>query len=140
MRKKLLLPILALALTAATASASAQPPALTIELNKLAPVEGGCRAFLVFRNTTDSAFSEFKLDLVMFDTAGVIAKRMALDPAPLPAEKTTVKLFDIQGVACADLGQVLMNEVMACADQSGARSDCTDLIESTSRGAVALVK
>jgi hypothetical protein len=130
----LLLPI------AATPASAQQPRTLGIELNKLEPVANGCRAYLVFDNRTGSAFTEFKLDLVMFDGGGVIAKRMAVDPAPLPAEKTTVKLFDIQGVGCADLGQVLVNEVMACVDQSGARADCTKLIEATSRGAVAFVK
>jgi hypothetical protein len=76
----------------------------------------------------------------MFDSGGVIAKRMALDAAPLPAQKTTVKLFDVQQLACLEVGQILLNEIMACRDQSGTRTDCATLVEPSSRATAAFAK
>lgn len=131
---------LVLMLALPMAPAAAESGGLEIELNKLEPVAEGCRAYLVFSNHTPSAFTELKLDLVMFDTGGVIAKRMALNAAPLPADKTTVKLFDVADLACEDLGRVLLNEVIACGDDGGPRSDCAALVAPSSRAAAAFVK
>jgi len=98
--------------------------ALEIELNKLESVEGACRSYMVFRNGTEIAYQSLRLDLVLFGKDGVIMRRLALEAAPLAPGKTTVKLFDVQGIACGDIAQVLLNDVTACRDASGARSDC----------------
>lgn len=50
-----------------------------VELNKLEGVGGSCRAYFVFANGTDRADEALKLDLVIFDRDGVIAK---LPPFP----------------------------------------------------------
>lgn len=113
---------------------------IDIELNKFENREGACRAYLVFENNTATTFTEFKLDLVMFNPDGIIAKRLALDAAPLRAEKTSVKLFDIDGLACADIGRILINDVMGCRDSSGHRADCVGLVTPASRNSVPLIK
>ncbi len=111
-----------------------------VELNKLEPQEGACRAYLVFENQTQRSFSGLTLDLVMFDKEGVIAKRLAVNAAPLPADKTSVKLFDIEGLACDNIGRILVNDVLDCQDESGDVSDCVGLIDASSRSDVALNK
>jgi hypothetical protein len=113
---------------------------LRIELNKLEPQEGACRAYLVFNNHTSHSFSGLTLDLFLFDKKGIIAKRLAVDAAPLPADKTSVKLFDIEGLACNSVGRILVNDVLDCQDETGERQDCVALIEPASRSDVSLVK
>jgi hypothetical protein len=116
-----------------SATAAAATPTLEIELNKLEPVEGACRAYLVFRNTTEANFASLRLDLVLFGKDGVIARRLAVEAAPLAAGKTSVKLFDVQGLACGDVGQVLLNDIVACRDATGDRNDCANLVKPVSK-------
>jgi hypothetical protein len=111
-----------------------------VELNKLEPQDGACRAYLVFENQTGQSFSGLSLDLVMFDQEGIIAKRLAVNAAPLPAAKTSVKLFDIDGLACADIGRILINDAIDCADENGDVPNCVTLIEPSARGDVAFEK
>lgn len=128
------------AMIAAIPGALADNGALRVELNKLEPHGEACRAYLVLENATGSAFEELKLDLVLFDTDGVVARRLAVEMAPLPAGKTSLKVFDISGLACDAIGRVLLNDVLACADAAGAREDCLALVSPTARGAVRFIK
>lgn len=116
------------------------PDGVALELNKLEPVDGACRAFLVIRNATPARFETLQLDLVMFDTDGIVAKRLAVDAAPLPAEKTLLKVFDIKGQSCGQIGQILLNGVLACRDSEGQRDDCLKMLSVTSRGEVLFIK
>lgn len=120
--------------------AAAAPSTVEIELNKLEPVDGACRAYMVFRNQSDSTFASYRLDLVMFGKDGVLAKRIVVEAAPLAASKTSLKQFDIQGLACPDLGQVLLNDVTACRDQVGEKPDCAAAVKLQSKGDVQFVK
>jgi hypothetical protein len=113
---------------------------LNVELNKLEVQDGACRAYLVFENQTPHSFSQLALDLVMFDKDGVIAKRLAVDVAPLPAGKTSVKLFDIEDLACDGIGRILVNDAIDCQEDGGKISDCVALIEPSSRSDVSMVK
>ena len=92
---------------------------LKIELNKLEAVEGACRAYMIFENNSGNAYDSLKLDLVMFDSDGLINKRIAVEGAPLPVGKTSVKLFDIQDVSCEQLGRILLNDVLTCSGPGG---------------------
>ncbi len=111
-----------------------------VELNKLEPSDGACRAYLLFENQSQHSFSGLTLDLVMFDTVGIIAKRVAVNAASLPADKTSVKLFDIEGLACEDIGRILVNDVFDCQADSGEVADCVSLIRPASRSNVSLTK
>jgi len=122
------------------ASADARSGAVRVELNKLEPRDGGCRAYLLLKNGTDSAFETLKLDLAMFDPDGVVSRRLAVEAAPLPAGKTSLKVFDVDGLSCTDIGSVLLNDVAACADGSGARDDCLGLVSVGARGSVEFIK
>ncbi len=113
---------------------------IEIELNKLEDQDGSCRAYLVFRNQTDAQYSEFKLDLVMFGSDGVINRRLAVDSSPLRPNKTSVKLFDIDGLSCEGISLILINDVLSCKDGYDERDDCVNLIEASSKGDVSLVK
>ena len=132
--------LLFLALFAATAEAFAADAQVSVELNKLEPSGDACRAYLVLENGTDRAFETLKLDLVMFDMDGIDAKRLAVETAPLPAGKTSLKVFDIEGLACERLGRLLLNDVLACADASGVQEGCQALVSPSARGATEFIK
>src|SRR5262245_61315234 len=105
-----------------TASQAAE--GIGMELNKLEQAQNACRLYLVFDNKAADAFDEFKLDLVLFGRDGVIQRRFALDAGPLRPTKMSVKLFDVPGLACAELGQVLVNDITLCRTAQGERNDC----------------
>ena len=103
---------------------AADAPTLGVELNKLETYDKGCRAYVVINNASESAFQSVKLDLVLFQPDGIIARRFAVDLAPLKGNKKTVKLFDMEGIACDKIASVLVNDVMDCKIDSGPVADC----------------
>lgn len=113
---------------------------IAIELNKFEDQENACRAYMVFRNGTEQTLESFKLDMVMFDQDGLINRRLALDVAPLRADKTSVKLFDIEGLSCSSINQILINDVIECAASGAETPDCVELLETSSRNQTTLIK
>lgn len=120
--------------------AQADPGFVSLELNKLEPHEKSCRAYLVVNNHTEAAFQSVKLDLVMFQSDGVIGRRFALELAPLRPKKRTVKLFDLDGVACERVGNFLLNDVIECQTDSGPVGDCLARLEVSALGPIQLAK
>lgn len=114
-------------------SEGAKESGIALELNKLETVKSACRAYLVVQNHTASALTALKLDLVMFGSDGVIERRLAVETAPLAAGKTAVRLFDMEGTACAGISRVLLNDVLACRDADGDRGECLSEIRTFSR-------
>lgn len=112
---------------------TAVPGPISIELNKLEPQDGACRAYLVLVNPDGPDITDLKLDLILFNQDQVIERRIAVSLSPLPTAKTTVKLFDIQGQDCERIGSVLINEVMNCSGADGDVPNCTRRITPTSR-------
>lgn len=133
LRRKTAITVLGALLITAWAPASPGAETLRIELNKLEPMESACRAYLLFENGTPGAFQSLKLDLVMFNPEGIINRRLAVEGGPLPAGKTSVKLFDIEGVSCDSVGRVLLNGVLDCSDVAGDKQGCLELITTVSR-------
>ena len=125
---------------ALAAPAAAEEDGVGMELNKLEDIDGGCRVYLVLGNATGVGFSAFKIDLVLFDRTGVINKRLAVDVAPLRPGKTTVRLFDIEGVPCAEAGRILVNDVIECRGGETERQNCVDLVATGSRARTELIK
>jgi len=121
-------------------SASAQEGRVGLELNKLEPANNACRSYVLLQNQTGAAFTSLKLDLVMFDAEGIVAKRLALETAPLPADKTSLKVFDISGMSCEQVGRILLNDVLECAGDAGAREGCLGLIDVSAKGDLSLIK
>ena len=127
--------------TGLAAGASAQAKSgIAIELNKLEPIEGSCRAYFVVRPEGTTEYKEFKMELLVFDTGGIIQKWLAIDAAPLRAGKTSVKLFDVSGVGCDKIGSILLNDVTACADAGGEIAGCVDRIAPTSKAKATFYK
>ena len=114
---------------ATTPTTTAQPAAsgdssISLELNKLEPSDKGCRAYIVVSNPSATPLDAFRLDLVMFQKDGVIGRRFALDLGPLRPNKRAVKLFEMDGTKCEDIGSFLVNDVMECRSGGSAVEDC----------------
>ncbi|WP_181706540.1 hypothetical protein [Chthonobacter rhizosphaerae] len=122
----------------AAAQGTAEP--FRVELNRLEPVGADCRATVVTENTAAERLDSLKLDLVVFDRDGVVAKRLAAELGPLSARKTVVKAFPITGLACEAIDRVLVNDVVACATPAGALAGCVDRVEPTSRSTARFLK
>lgn len=128
-------------LVASTAvTALADDSGVSVELNKLEPQDAACRAYFVLENRSPIAFSTLKLDLVMFDNDGIVTKRLAAELGPLPLEKTSLKVFDMEDLPCTGLGRLLLNDVTACEDESGPRADCLALLSASTRASVPFIK
>lgn len=133
-RAALIMSVIGAGSVAAQESVDAAPATtIKVELNKLEEANNACRVTLLFENRDAAAYSELKLDLLLFDAAGVVTRRLAVDGAPLRATKTSVKLFEIDGLKCADIGRILLNDVTACKIKDVPSADCIDLIETASR-------
>ena len=122
---------------AATTASEAGP---SIQLNKLESVEKGCRAYLVIDNETNKTYQSFKVDLVLFQTDGVIGRRFSIELAPLKPKKKTVKLFEIDNVACDTIGSFLVNDVMECKADTGPIDNCLQSLTTSSLSKVQLSK
>ncbi|ODR98341.1 hypothetical protein AUC69_09600 [Methyloceanibacter superfactus] len=114
-------------------TAVAEEGNIAIELNKLEAHDKDCRAYFVIDNKNDNSYETLKLDIVLFRPDGVIGQRFAVELAPLKAKKRTVKLFDVAGTACDEVGSFLINEVLECKADSGEVSDCLQDISVSSR-------
>ncbi|MTD94227.1 hypothetical protein GIW81_07745 [Hyphomicrobium sp. xq] len=97
---------------------------VSLELNKLEKSDKGCRAYVVVTNPTSTTYDAFKLDLVLFQTDGVIGRRLALDLSPVRPDKRSVKLFDLEGTQCDQIGSFLVNDVIECRAATGQADDC----------------
>ena len=129
-----------LALLLVRSTAGASDGSIQAELNKLEPSNGDCHAYLVLENTSSSAFEALKLDVVVFDTDGIVERRLAVQAAPLPPGKTSLKIFNVGDLQCDRIGRLLLNDVLDCADGAGARHDCLALLSTTARAAVPFIK
>ena len=130
----------AVALALLPAGAQGQERRLVVELNKLEPAEGTCQAFFLFRNGTGRTLQAFELSLAVLDSDGVIDRLLSIDAAPVPLDRTTLRLFEIPGMACDEISEIILHEVPSCAAQDDEPLDCFSILELVSRADARLVK
>ncbi|OBY25617.1 hypothetical protein [Leisingera sp. JC1] len=131
----------ALALICLPITAAAETGPLHVELNKTEEIEGGgCRAFFLFRNQTGKSFEGFEMSLAILDGNGVIDRLLSIDAAPLPVQRTTLKLFEIPEISCSNISEILLHDITSCQPQNEDQMDCFPILELSSRAAAQLVK
>lgn len=108
-------------------------PAIEMELNRLEDKTPDCTAWIVVKNRTETAFTKILTELAIFDSNGIFTKRLALDIAPLTANKTRVLGMRISEVTCGSIGKVLLNTVSECRTAATDLPDCVSAIDVTSR-------
>ena len=104
-------PLCVILVVSTAVTALAADSGVSVELNKLEPQDAACRAYFVLENRSPIAFSTLKLDLVMFDNDGIVTRLLAAELGPLPLEKTSLKVFDMEELPCTGLGRLLLNDV-----------------------------
>jgi len=129
-----------LTILALLAAPIAHAQTLTVELNKLEDVDTGCQAFFLFQNGLEQNLSEFEMSLAILTPDSIIDRLLTIDAAPLPAQRTTLKLFEIPDTQCTQIGEILLHDIPACTPQNGNPLDCFSFLELTSRAAAPLVK
>jgi hypothetical protein len=127
----LIVAIAAVFFLALAAAREAEAGSLAIELNKLEPQKDSCRAYVLVTNNSSTPYQALKLDLVLFQPDGVIGRRFALDLGPLPAQKRSVKMFDID-MPCDQVGSLLINDVLECNGERGSIPNCLADVTATS--------
>lgn len=138
--------LLLLATPSFAQSSSPSTGTFSLELNRLDGFDGGCRVTLVENNGTSSAFASLKLDLVVFGGDGIVGKRVGVEAGPLKAGRTSVRTFDLKGLACDGVGRLLINDVLSCeaeglaADAADVPGACLDVLEPRSRVSAAFDK
>ncbi|MEX0970793.1 MAG: hypothetical protein WD046_10155 [Paracoccaceae bacterium] len=131
---------LALAAALMAGAVYAQSGTISVELNKFEATDEGCQAYFLFGNTTGESFEGFEMSLAILDSEGVIDRLLTIDAAPLPAGRTTLKLFGIPGLECGAVGAVLLHDLPSCRPQNGAEMDCFSMLELSSRATAQLVQ
>jgi len=130
---------LAIALGITAVSATAQEGRLTVELNKVEESEtGGCRAFFLFRNLTDTTLDGFEMSLAILNQEGVIDRLLSIDAAPLSVGRTTLKLFEIPETTCGSISEILLHDIPVCLPAGGSETDCFPMVDLVSRAAARL--
>ncbi len=133
--------ILAVAALAIAHPAPAQSGKLLVELNKLEESEAnGCRSFFLFRNGSGLTFEAFEMSLAVLATDGVIDRLLTIDAAPLPADRTALRLFDIPEIGCSKISEFILHDIPVCKPQNADETDCFLFIELNSRAGAALVR
>lgn len=122
------------------AASTAAAAGTSLQLNKLEAYDKGCRAYVVIQNDNEEPYESFKLDLVIFQTDGVIGKRFALDLAPLRANRKSVKIFEIADTACDKIGSFLINDVIECKTSSGPVDGCMSRLTTSTLSNVEISK
>ncbi|WP_170984562.1 hypothetical protein [Rhodoligotrophos defluvii] len=124
--------------SAALAQSNAQPEAasartLEVELNRLEQREGACRLSMVYRNRLGADIEALQLEAVLFDGDQRVERFLVFSSKALPAGKIRVQQFDIQGLECASVGSVLINDVKACQGTGLEPAQCLAALSLSSR-------
>lgn len=113
--------------------------ALAIELNTLAATSsGGCRLTFVVSNRTGSELPQPRFEFVLFNKDGLVDRLTTFDFGRLAEGKTSVRQFDLAGVACDGLGRILVNGPSQCGD--GSAPHCSARLDLASRADITLVQ
>src|SRR4051812_10687149 len=112
-----------------TSVEEAKRGSVAIELNKLEAAGQACRGYFVVRNNMQEPVSDLRLDVFLFDTKGVIRRRVGLTFTMLPVARTKVVLFDLAEGGCGEIGRLLVNEVLSCSGPTGSPvNGCTEAV------------
>jgi hypothetical protein len=114
---------------------------LGVELNKLEQTGTACRSYMVLSNRTDATLDQLSLDLVVFDTDGVIDRRLAVELGPVQAGRTRVKVFDMADLDCGRVARVLLNDVLTCIpERVDEATTCDAALRLSGRGDVDFIR
>lgn len=127
--------VLAAAL-ATPAFSEAPAPALGLELNTVSEAEGACRLTFLAENALGTDLDALVIEAVLFTTQGTVDRLTLFDFGALPAGRPRVRQFDLGGLSCDALGQVLVNGATECAGAGLAPGACIEALRLSTRTGV----
>ena len=127
-----------LSLIITQANAQDIPTVLSIELNAQASNAAGCLLTFVISNGHPKEIESAVFETVLFNKAGQVDRLTLFDFGSLPAGRPRVRQFQIDGLACEDLGQALINGASSC-KVAGADSPLCSTLKLSTRSGTALV-
>lgn len=111
----------------------AASPSLALELNGAEPVDQGCRLTFLLRNGLGADLEALSLETVILTGDGQVERLTLFDFGTVPADRPRVRQFDLAGLSCGNLGQVLVNGATACEGEGLGESACIDALDLSSR-------
>lgn len=121
------------------AAAQSENASLHLELNAVQDIGNACRLSFLARNETGDPIEQAVFETVIFDGSGGVVSLSLFDFRDLPADRPRVRQFDLPGMSCGSVGQVLINGASTCM-VSGAKSDvCHTALSISSRLSVELL-
>ncbi|MEM6890814.1 MAG: hypothetical protein AAF636_22165 [Pseudomonadota bacterium] len=106
---------------------------LYLELNSVQQTGGACRMTFMARNDTGETIDAAIFETVVFDMSGGVITLSLFDFRELPAGRPRVRQFDLPGVACASVGQTLINGASTCTVAGADSAVCQDALKLGSR-------
>jgi hypothetical protein len=115
---------------AAVANAAAQEAApskgLEVELNALASSQKGCLFTFLAGNGLKQNVSKVSFEFVIFNDKGTVERLALLDFRDLPAGKSKVRQFDVPGIKCETVKNLLINDAPVCEGEGVDKGRCMD--------------
>nr|WP_246176346.1 hypothetical protein [Rhodovulum strictum] len=112
---------------------------MSLELNAIAPAEGGCLLSFVAGNGHAGDIAAAVFETVLMDGAGRVARLTLFDFGALPAGRPRVRQFLVPDLACGDLGAVLINGAQSCEAGALGPSACAEGLQLTTRTEVEVI-
>lgn len=95
---------------------------ISLELNRLSSTGDRCVATFVAHNRLGSDLEKLGFEIVLFDCDGLVDRLTKFNFGALADGKTIVRQFEISGILCEDISQILINGASTC---TGANLDPT---------------
>ena len=135
----LLSPLLAVAAASgAAAQEAAAAKGLVVELNALAGSQKGCLFTFVAENGLAQNISKVSFEFVIFNDKGTVERLALLDFRDLPAGKSKVRQFDVPGIKCETVKNLLINDAPVCEGEGLDKGRCMDGIVTRSKASAGL--
>ncbi|WPE21024.1 hypothetical protein [Shinella zoogloeoides] len=137
-RTLLLSSMLAAAAVSGAAAQEAAPKGLDVELNALAASQKGCLFTFVAANGFQQNVSKVSFEFVIFNDKGTVERLALLDFRDLPAGKSKVRQFDVPGIKCEGVKNLLINDAPVCEGEGLDKARCMDGIVTRSKASAGL--
>lgn len=120
---------------------------LKLQFNRAQDTDKGCLVTFVASNNSDVSFDAIAYEFVLFNSDGLVEQMTAFDFGAMPVKKTVVRQFQLAGLKCASIGQILLNGAARCkvADDTapeGVKPSnlCIEALETETRTSIAFIK
>lgn len=125
-------------ITNVAAQEAAASKALEVELNALAGSQKGCLFTFLAVNGFAQDISKVSFEFVIFNDKGTVERLALLDFRELPAGKSKVRQFDVPGVKCETVKNLLINDAPVCEGEGLEKGRCMDGIVTRTKAAAGL--